>query len=137
MERRFFTRRRGHFSFTICRAMSSLGLVFMTRSRAVGRLVLLLALAAFVALALREGGAALQTGALMMTPVFALAVLMLTRPYIGERILARLAVRRPRRREGARSFGPLWVMTQMARGGQLIAAALAGRAPPRLLAGYH
>jgi hypothetical protein len=29
------------------------------------------------------------------------------------------------------------VMTQMARGGQLIAAALAGRAPPRLLAGYH
>ncbi len=117
--------------------MSSTGFVFMPQSRAARRLILLLALAAFVALTLREGGTALQTGALMMSPVFAIAVLMLTRPYAGERFLARLAVRRPRRPARAGGIRPLLPETKIARGGRLIASALAGRAPPRALAGCH
>jgi len=117
--------------------MSSLGFVFRPRSRAAWRLVLLLGLCALVALTLRDGDASLQTGALMMAPVFAFAVLMLTRPYLGERILATLTARRPRRRAHARGVGPRRATATMARGGHLIASALAGRAPPSVLAGCH
>ncbi len=71
-------------------------------------------------------------GALMMLPALVLALIMLTRPYIGERVIARLRIRRStRRRAPAAStrtgmrFAPVAVS-----GGRLIAAALAGRAPP-------
>ncbi len=101
------------------------------------RLVLLLGLVAFVALALGRGGASLQTGALMMAPVLALGVLMITRPYLGGRMLARLASRRPRRTVAGVILTNRWAGPRVARGGRLIAAALAGRAPPPALAGCH
>ena len=70
-----------------------MALVFGPRARAVWRLALVLALAALAALAL-SGVIELQSGALTMLPALALAVVMLTRPYVGERVIARLRARR-------------------------------------------
>ncbi len=106
------------------------------RVRVLSRIVLLLALAALAALALSGVIDLLQSGALTMVPALALALMMLTRPYLGERVIARLRRRCPPRRRVAGGFvariGPCALM---ARGGRLIAAALAGRAPPLALAG--
>lgn len=97
----------------------------------------MLALAAFVAVALGHCGGSLQTAALMMAPVLALAVLMATRPYLGERMLAKLAARRARRPVRRVALPTPWPGASIARGGRLIGAALAGRAPPLALAGCH
>jgi hypothetical protein len=77
--------------------------------------------------------ASLQTALLTVLPALVLAVMMLTRPYLGERTIAGLRVRRGHRphaqaRRGTRKRLDALVL---ARGGGLIAAALAGRAPPR------
>jgi hypothetical protein len=115
--------------------MGSLGFASGHRSGVVRRCALLLALLGLVALALTDGGASIQTGALMMAPVLAIAVVMLTRPYLGERILARLARQRPRHPVASLRLTTRWAGAGVARGGRLIAAALAGRAPPPALAG--
>jgi hypothetical protein len=99
-------------------------------------LVAVVGLGVLVALAL-VGAIALPTGALTMLPALVLAAIMLARPYLGEQAIARLRASRARRTAPAacdcpcsRSRGPV-----VARGGRLIAAALAGRAPPAALAG--
>jgi hypothetical protein len=117
--------------------MSSLSSVFGPRAHVVWRLAALLALVALAVLALSDGSASLQTGVLMMLPALSFAVLMLTRPYLGERILARLAARRPRRRVLAAKRGARRAGISLARGGRLIAVALAGRAPPLAVADCH
>lgn len=78
--------------------------------------------------------ASLHTAVLTVLPALALAVMMLTRPYLGERTIAELRTRHGRRpraqaRGGARERPDALVL---AKGGRLIAAALAGRAPPLL-----
>jgi hypothetical protein len=116
--------------------MSSLRPVFGSRARLVWRSALILALSALAALALSGAIDPLQSGALTMLPAVALAVMMLTRPYLGERVIARLRARRPRRSRAAGSIvGSLRADAHVARGGRLIAVALAGRAPPLALAG--
>lgn len=109
---------------------------FGPRARFVWRLVLILALVALAALALSGTIGSLQAGTLTMLPALALAVAMLTRPYLGERVIARLRARRARRPGAASSkTAPRRPRIRIARGGRLIAAALAGRAPPLALAG--
>ncbi len=69
-----------------------------------------------------------------MLPAVVLAAMMLTRPYLGERVIARLRARRPRRASAVRAIvRSLRPEGRVARGGRLIAAALAGRAPPLAL----
>jgi hypothetical protein len=104
--------------------------------RALWRFAALLALLVLVVLALSGAIDPLQSGALTMAPALALALLMLTRPYLGERVIARLRRHRTQRR-GATARQTLRVRpgSHVARGGLLIAAALAGRAPPLALAG--
>jgi hypothetical protein len=78
----------------------------------------------------------LQTGVLTLLPALVLAVMMLTRPYLGEQAIARLRrAGRSRRPRGVATLGGyLCPEVAVARGGRLIAAALAGRAPPLALA---
>jgi hypothetical protein len=97
----------------------------------------ILTLAAVVALALSGVVDPLQSGALTMLPALALALVMLIRPYLGQRVIARL--RRDRLRRAA-PRGPAVAHSprpaaRVARGGRLIAVSLAGRAPPPALAG--
>ncbi len=104
--------------------------------RALSRLAALLALVALAALALSGAIDPLQSGALTMAPALALALLMFTHPYMGERVIARLrCARRMRRGAAAPQIARARPSAHVARGGLLIAAALAGRAPPRVLAG--
>ncbi len=104
--------------------------------RLLWRLALIVALIALTALALSGAVESLQSGAMMMLPAFALAVVMLVRPYLGEGAIARLHARRARRpSEAARVAMPRCPRIRVARGGHLIALALAGRAPPPALAG--
>jgi hypothetical protein len=104
--------------------------------RARWRCTVVLALLALSVLALSGAIDSLQSGALTMAPALALALLMLTRPYLGERVIARLRCARPRRMRVASSkAGRALPGAYVARGGRLIAAALAGRAPPLALAG--
>jgi len=119
-------------------AMSSPGLVLRPRKGAGWRLALTLGLAALVALALAGAIDPLQSGALTMLPALALAAIMLTRPYVGERAIARLRTRRSHRRDEPCPLSSSPCRSASAvRGGRLIAAALAGRAPPPALAGYR
>jgi hypothetical protein len=100
------------------------------------RVALIFVTVALAALALSGAIDPLQSGALTMVPALALAVLMLTRPYLGERVIARLRARRTRRRRLAATAGArLRPSVGVARGGRLIAVALAGRAPPLAHAG--
>jgi hypothetical protein len=106
------------------------------RVRLVWRTALALALVVLVALAWTGAVDPLQSGALTMLPALALATLMLTRPYLGERAIARLRARRPRRGHAVATEGArLRPSASVARGGRLIAVALAGRAPPLAPAG--
>jgi hypothetical protein len=106
------------------------------RVRLVPRMALALVLVVLVVLALGGAIDPLQSGALTMLPALALALLMLTRPYLGERAIARLRARRSRRRHVVATGGaPVRPSASVARGGRLIAVALAGRAPPLALAG--
>jgi len=111
--------------------MSSRRHGFRPRARAVWRLSLLLVLLALGALALGGALSSLQGGALTMLPALVLAVMMLTRPYMGERVIAQLRARRSRG-EGSprRVVARMRTSASLARGGRLIAEALAGRAPP-------
>ncbi len=116
--------------------MSSPGSVFGRQSGVVWRLALVLALVALAGLALGGAIDSVQTGVLTMLPAVALGVLMLTRPYLGERVISRLrAIRSPRRGAVGRTAPLRRREASVARGGRLIAVALAGRAPPLALAG--
>jgi peptidoglycan/LPS O-acetylase OafA/YrhL len=94
-----------------------------------------LALIALVVLTVHPSGA-LDGGLMFMLPALALAAILFAGRYPGERVIARLgsprARRLPRRAKGfaAPRARPL----RQPRGGRLIAASLAGRAPP-LVAG--
>jgi hypothetical protein len=115
--------------------MSSLRSVFGPRARLVWRLALILALIALAVLALSGAIDSPQGGVLTMLPALALAVMMLTHPYLGERVIARLRTGRPRPSVVGAIVGPLRPAVSVARGGRLIAVALAGRAPPLAPAG--
>jgi hypothetical protein len=106
------------------------------RTRACGRVVIALAVVAFMLLAATGGLGASRDGLLTLFPLFLLIALMIVRPYAGERLIARLRdARAPRRRiTCGRGSAPRLGHGTLARGGRLIAAALAGRAPPRSLA---
>ncbi|MGA8745969.1 MAG: hypothetical protein WB507_08895 [Solirubrobacterales bacterium] len=94
-------------------------------------MTLAVALIAISALALSGAIGGLQNGALTLLPVIALAVAKLARPYLGEGVIAELHARRRRRRcSPAPNVAPLRPDTHLARGGRLIAVAMAGRAPP-------
>jgi hypothetical protein len=102
-------------------------------------LAVLAALATLTALAVLAAGGVLPAGLLTMAPALACASLMLARPYLGERAIARL--RRRRRGWGARPSAVKAASARVraellpARAGRLLASALAGRAPPLALAG--
>ncbi len=104
------------------------------RARLDSRLTLILALGTLVVLALSGVIDPLQSGALTMLPALALAVMMLTRPYLGERVIGRLRGRPPRRpRAVSPTVPPVRPHACSVRGGRLLAVALAGRAPPHAL----
>ena len=111
--------------------MSNLRSVPSTRMRLVRRLAIAITLLALAALALGGAIGPLQSGVLTMVPALALGLLMLSRPYLGQHLLARLRAR-SRRTDRAAALGPRPVrpVAFVARGGRLIAVALAGRAPP-------
>jgi hypothetical protein len=116
--------------------MSSLRSVFGPQARLVWRLALVTALIVIAVLALSGAIASPGTGALTMLPALTLAVVMLARPYLGDRVIARLRARRAQRLDEVRPVAaPALPPTRVARGGRLIAVALAGRAPPLALAG--
>jgi hypothetical protein len=116
--------------------MKSLRSVSGPQARVVWRLTLIVALVALAALGLSGAADTMQTGLLTMLPALTLGVMMLTRPYLGERVIARLRARRRRRVNGVgRTLGRPRPKVGVARGGRLIAMALAGRAPPLALAG--
>src|ERR1700691_4909762 len=116
--------------------MSGLGSLLRLRARCLRRLVLVLALVALAVLALSGVIESLQSGATMMLPALALAVVMLLRPYLGEGAIARLRAHLVRpRRVAARVVVTPRPRVRVARGGRPIAVALAGGAPPLALAG--
>jgi len=98
--------------------------------RRVWRVTLIVVLAALVTLALSGALASVQAGALTMLPALVLAVMMLTRPYLGERLIARMRARRQRSPGAERPSAAARPHMAAVRGGRLIAMALAGRAPP-------
>jgi hypothetical protein len=105
------------------------------RSRCVARFALALGLIAVLALGMTGVVASLQSGAFAMFPIFALSIVLLIRPYLGERAIAQLRARRAARVSRAHNAKqtpqprrPAHAL--VARGGRLIAVALAGRAPP-------
>ncbi len=115
--------------------MSSLGSLLRSREHAVRRLALIAALIALAALTLSGGIDPLQSGALTMLPALVLGLMMLTRPYVGERTIARLRTRHTRRPDEIRPVAaPRSPSRRTAHGGRLIAVALAGRAPPLAVA---
>jgi hypothetical protein len=75
---------------------------------------------------------------LTMLPALAFAATMLVRPYLGQRAIARLRLRRaapsPLVRAACEVGAHRRAQRTLSRGGLLIAAALAGRAPPAALA---
>jgi hypothetical protein len=104
--------------------------------RAPWRMVAVVVLLAVTVLVLVGGDGSLQQGVLMMAPALALVVLMLARPYLGERAISRLRARGARGSVvAACARRQLPSRRTAARGGRLIATALAGRAPPPALAG--
>lgn len=70
--------------------MSSLSSVSGRPARVVWRLAMLLALFALLAVALSGALDSSQSAVLTMLPALALAAVMLARPYLGERVIARL-----------------------------------------------
>jgi hypothetical protein len=86
--------------------MSDLHRVAGSRARLLRRLGPAIALAALAVLALTGAIDPLQGGALTMLPAVALAVAMLSRPYLGERMIARLRRRGPRRLQALAPVAP-------------------------------
>lgn len=84
---------------------------------------------------LSHADAGAREGLLMVMPALALGLLMLARPYAGERLIARL-------RAGSSQHAPAGRSPSQGRprdlllvcGGRLLVGALAGRAPPVSLA---
>jgi hypothetical protein len=99
----------------------------------VGGLLALLAIVsvAITATSISGGGGA---GVLCVTPMLAIATMLLTRRYPGERLLQRAAAPFTRRRPRAQSSPAprRQHLIVMARGGALIARALAVRPPPHI-----
>ncbi|HSZ14277.1 MAG TPA: hypothetical protein VK790_09610 [Solirubrobacteraceae bacterium] len=116
--------------------MSVLGSDCGRCARLLRRVVPVMALALLAALVLAGAIDPLQSGLLTMAPALMFAAMMLARPYMGERAIARLRVRPSRRRRRVAARVPAFpgAAARMVRGGRLIAAALAGRAPPAALA---
>jgi hypothetical protein len=74
---------------------------------------------------------ALAPGVLMWLPALLLALVLLAGRYPGERLIERWRLAPPRVRHApAARLAPRRRWPQLVRGGRLIAAALAGRAPP-------
>jgi hypothetical protein len=96
----------------------------------------LAAVAAVATLALLGVLGVLGPGALTLLPALLLAAALFTGRFPGERLIERWTRARPRLR---RALAPLVALTRPVastpRGGRLVAAALAGRAPPALAAG--
>jgi len=111
----------------------------MRRARTGWRLAAVLGLALLAAGALVGALGSSSAPLLTLLPALALAVAMLVRPYLGERAIARLRRRRDAHRCVTRPTRSIVVRRRsrrpLARGGLLIASALAGRAPPAALAG--
>ncbi len=91
--------------------------------------------AATVALAVLQSLTGLNPDVLLAAPALLLFLPLLAGRYLGEHGLARLAARwRPPRARAVSSARPVSRAPRvLARGGRLIAAALAERAPPALL----
>jgi hypothetical protein len=108
----------------------------LPRPRPGGRVLAALAVVALVALA-AAGGLDLPRGDLLtLLPLFLLVAVLALRPYAGERLIARLRRSRVRRaRPGLATASQRPRPSALARGGSLIATAMAGRAPPPPLAG--
>lgn len=94
-----------------------------------------LALAALIVLVVHlDATRSLPSDLLTVLPALGFALLMLVRPYLGAKAIARLhGVRSRARRVAARARPLPRRRSETVRGGRLIAAALAGRAPPALL----
>ena len=93
-----------------------------------------LALIALVVLTVHPSGA-LDGGLMFMLPALALAAILFAGRYPGEEVIARLGSPRRRLPRRAKGFAaPRARPLRQPRGGRLIAASLAGRAPP-LVAG--
>lgn len=100
--------------------------------------VFLLACAGLLGLAAAGLLASAAPALLTLAPAIACAALMLARPYLGERTIARLrrgCTCASRRGIGALQRPPARPERAIVRGGRLLAAALAGRGPPLLAAG--
>jgi hypothetical protein len=100
------------------------------------RLLFAAVVSTLVALSLAGVGGVRPSDLLMLLPLVVLGAVMLARPYLGERTIARLRSRGRVRRVSRAAMRPsvrfAWTI---ARGGRLLAASLAGRAPPALPAG--
>lgn len=104
--------------------------------RAAALAVALAAAIALAALAPLGVLGALTPGALMLLPTLLLVVVLLAGRFPGERLIERWSRGRPRPRKMiAQVLAPTHRPAQTLRGGRLIAAALAGRAPPAAAAG--
>jgi hypothetical protein len=95
-----------------------------------------------VVVALAESVTGLHTGLLLLSPALVLALPLLAGRYFGEDALERLAARVavPRRRRRVAGGPPparRRPRVRAIRGGRLIAAALAERAPPVMAASSH
>jgi hypothetical protein len=97
-----------------------------------GLLALLAIVSVAIAAALLPGGGG--AGVLCVTPALAIATMLLTRRYPGERLLQRAAAPLTPRRPRAKSSRAVrrQHLIVMARGGALIARALAVRPPPHI-----
>jgi hypothetical protein len=119
--------------------MSGLSSAFKQRVRPLWRTSLTLVLIALVTLALSGELGAMQGSVLIMLPALLLAIVMFTRPYLGEETIARLRIRHGQRNRrlnrSSCALAQLRSPARVSRGGRLIAMALAGRAPPFALAG--
>lgn len=106
----------------------------LSRGRGVRALAALALLALIALVALLDATRSLPSDLLTVLPAVALALLMVARPYLAAGTIMRLRGRRGRRRatEEPASAIPRR-RREIVRGGRLIAAALAGRAPPALL----
>jgi hypothetical protein len=104
------------------------------RPRSVGRVMVAIALLGVAALALGGVLGLARQDALTLLPLFLLIGILVLRPYAGERLIARLRKSQPRRAPQLPSVSRRPRRPVLARGGRLIATAMAGRAPPLALA---